>query len=483
MSLEAGASRRMAWRPTLVWCVAGGLIFLYYWALLSDGRFLRVAPVRYDFIFNSMIEYLARGRFDVDPNAVLQEGFTRDGRTYAYFGILPALLRWPMLIFPRLRLIDVTALSCAVAVSIAAVAQLTAVSRVGRLLGDAPYRERVLVFAAAMVIFGGAQVQFSRPSVYQESIDWAFCFAAIFVLLAFLWCVDVAGRKAGQLVAMAVLAGLCLLTRVSTSIGLYAACAAIMLPDVIAARRRVVLPAVILLGFAATCGYVNFMRWGSPLTFQDYRYYDILAVNAPAYDVLLNYGYFNVRRILFGLGYFFVPVWAVIGSDGHFLFRSFQDRFYYTVELPPATFFASDLLLCVLGGLGVADLVRRRAAAFDSTAAGAIAVCLSIPGILMLMAIAITFRYRMEFYAPLIFLALFGLHGLPRRIAARPRRWTVVLGSMLAISIVSAHVLLFAYKISPWDDSAVIEQTGWTAAIHKYIHLKYPGLDRRFGQF
>ena len=45
-----------------------------------------------------------------------------------------------------------------------------------------------------------------------------YAIAAAFVLLAFRWCVDLPRRRAWHLAAMAALAGLCLLTRVSTSV-------------------------------------------------------------------------------------------------------------------------------------------------------------------------------------------------------------------------------------------------------------------------
>src|SRR5258708_38929992 len=93
---------RVSWRPATAVAVCG-FIFLYYWALLSDGRFIHIKPIRYDLAFNSMIEYMSHGRFDVDPDVILQEGFTRDGRTYAYFGIFPSLLRLPILLAPGLR--------------------------------------------------------------------------------------------------------------------------------------------------------------------------------------------------------------------------------------------------------------------------------------------------------------------------------------------------------------------------------------------
>lgn len=485
------AERRASWRAIAGFAGVTGFILIYYWALLSDGRFLSVAPVRYGLVFNSMIEYLARGRFDVDPDIVLHEGFLRDGRTYAYFGIVPALLRWPLLVWPRFREVDFTVISCAIAATIGAVAKLGAVRVAGRIIGDAPYRRRALLFAAASVIFCGAQVQFARPSIFEESLYWAVAFAAGFVLLAFRWCVDPQGRRAWHLSAMAALAALCLLTRVSTAIGLYGACGGIMLvalidtlrsrTAVLAAVRAMLLPSLILLAAVVLTGYINYQRWGSPLTFQDYRYYNSLEPGDPAFTVLANYGYFNFRRILFGLSYFFVPVWAIIGSDGHFLFRAFQDRVFYLIEPPPASFFASDMLLCFLAYLGIARLWRGRASGIDTPAARLVAISLMVPGVLMLVPIAITFRYRMEFYPFFDFLGLLGLLGLAAKFAARPRLLTWACAVMLAVSVMFSHFFLFTYKLIEWGDAAPIERMGWIGAWNEYVHGKYPALERYIG--
>ena len=480
------------WRATAVRAGVCGFIFFYYWTLLSDGKFFAVEPVRYGLTFNSMIDYLARLRFDIDPSIILHEGFLRDGHTYSYFGVTPALLRLPLLILPRFAGVDFTVISCAVAASIAAIAQLAAVRRARLAMGDVPYAGRITALAMAIFIFGGPQLQFLRPSVFQEALNWASAIAAIFVAMAFRWCIDVPGRQPRHLTAMATLAGLCLLTRVSTSIGLYAACGGIMLPGVVAALgknggraailatfRMVLSPLLILLLWAAICATVNYQRWASPLTFQDYKYYNSLLPDDPVFTVLNNYGYFNFRRIPFALSYFFVPVWAIIGSDGHFLFRAPQDRLFYIIELPPATFLASDPLLCFIACLGAGWLWRGQSAWIDAAAARLAAIGLALPGLLMLMAIAITFRYRMEFYPFFEFLALFGLFGLARRFAARPRSLTRICATMAVISIVSAHAFLLAYKVGPWGDSVEVEQTGWVDAYRRYFHFKYPAIADR----
>jgi hypothetical protein len=471
-------------------CVS--LIFIYYWALLSDGKFLSAAPVHYGLVFNSMIDYMSHGRFDVDPATILREGFTHDGRTYAYFGVVPALLRLPLLVFPRFRGIDFTVVACAIAATLAAAAKLAAVSRAGRSMAGTPGKTRVLLFAMVIVIFGGAQVQFARPSIFQESLNWASAVAAIFVLLAFRWCVAPLSRKRGDVMVMALVAGLCLLTRVSTSLGPYAACGGIMLTELITmvwrrhgqftmppARElllKVLLPSLILIAFAAACGYINYQRWGSPFTFQDYRYYDMLEPNDPVFEVLRNYGYFNFARIPFALSYFFVPIWTFVGSDGHFLFRELQDRMYFTVEAPPASILLSDMLLCFLAVLGAAWLWGARPVPIDRPAARLVAIGLMLPGLFMLMAVALTFRYRMEFYPFLEFLGLFGLLILAEKFAAYRVGLTRVCGSMVAISVLAAHMFLVSYKIAPWGDSVDVEKIGWLASWRENFQTTYPGL-------
>src|SRR5262249_6805453 len=149
--------------------------------------------------------------------------------------------------------------------------------------------------------------------MYQEPITWAAAMAAVFVMLLFRWCADPAGRRPWHLVAMAAVAGICLNTRVSTSIGLYAACGALILVEAMrflsrdasaGTRHRVravLLSSAVLLAFMVVCGYVNFQRWGNPLTFQDYRYYNTVTADDPVHALLRQYGFFNWRRIPFAL--------------------------------------------------------------------------------------------------------------------------------------------------------------------------------------
>jgi hypothetical protein len=95
---------------------------IYYVFLAMDGSFNVSKPIELaarGMTFNSMLEHLLRGGFDVDPAAVAFEGVIRDGKTYVYFGILPALLRLPLLPTGALPWLDVTGLYCALAATVA----------------------------------------------------------------------------------------------------------------------------------------------------------------------------------------------------------------------------------------------------------------------------------------------------------------------------------------------------------------------------
>ena len=159
---------------------------IYYLFLLTDGRIDLVNPIELSargLVFNSMMEHLRHGRFDVDPAATGWEGCVRDGKAYIYFGIVPALLRFPLL------------------------------------LSDGLARLEAIAFFAIVLslLFGGGQIQFLKGSIFQETILWAGAIAAAFVYCAVRGLIVKREFPTGLSAAMAGLAGLALLTRVSTA--------------------------------------------------------------------------------------------------------------------------------------------------------------------------------------------------------------------------------------------------------------------------
>jgi hypothetical protein len=435
-----------------------GLILaaLFYETLIFAGKSSFFPPAPQGLVFNSMLLHLLDGHFDVDPQAVGIEAFVRGGKTYAYHGILPALLRLPLVAAPGFAKTDFTALSCLAAVVVMALFKLLSLITVWRSTGNGRPVELVIVFAFA-ILLGGAQTQFLKPSIFQEVELWADVFAAAFVLLVLRGYHAAEGFTDARLRRLALAAGLCLLTRVSTALGLYAAFGLLWL--IVLWRRhrsgglavrelvRLLTPVLLLAGFVAVAGWINYERWGNPLVFVDLTRYQWAIEHAP--DRLARvrqYGEFNPIRLGYGLIYYFFPVWVLRGGDGHLLWGAFQQRTIDAVELPPSSFFLSDPLLIGLSAYALVHLVKYRDVAKPSVVI-AVLTGLGVPILLILTAIYMAFRYRIEFYPFLEFSAFIGFGLLLSRSAAPRMGW---FRAAAYGGIVVSLALYFLYGKSPF---------------------------------
>ncbi|MCW3475463.1 hypothetical protein [Limobrevibacterium gyesilva] len=465
----------------LILIVLSALMVAYYGIILTDGHFNVLHPTSYGLTFNSMLEHLLRGQFDVDPAAVANEGFRRDGRVYSYWGILCALVRLPLLAWPEGLRTDVTGLSCLVAVSLAGYLKLRTLLFVYRQSPPSPDRALLVAAFGIWLLLAGAQTGYLRTSIYQEVLFWSAAITAGFVYCA------VRGVLLGafttrRLACMAALAGLALLTRVSTGMGLYVALGLLLAvlaiadatragqPRAPAARlaatlssRRILAPLGILLAGCAAAAAVNAQRWGNPLTFADFNLY---LMNRFYPDRLIRsaeYGLFNVARIPFGLVYYFFPVWVVRRGDGLLLFEEHRTRLLDASELPPSSFLLTDLLPLILL-VALCNLLPRanRARTISTRQTLAILAGLAIPTLLMLTAISMNYRYRMEFYPLLEFGGFIALYLLATKAAAHPlsRRLRAVLLAATAISLASTYFVLALYKLSPYGPGQMYLQNG-----------------------
>jgi hypothetical protein len=419
-----------------------------------------------DLTFNSMLDHLLRGRFDVDPQIVGYEGYHRDGHVYAYWGIFPALLRLPLWIVGRMD-IDWSLCSCLAAVCIAAMAKVRAVLLLRRHALQNSMTNLAISLMLAYILFGGAEIAYLRVNIYQEALFWGLAFASVFVYLAVKGLVT---RSFGMatLCGMALCAGLAVMTRISTGIGLTIALAFLLLalalepgvPEAADRRpfirrilgalksRRLLTPIALLAVLIALTGTVNYFRWGNPATFV-YPYRDSPDVSPMNYAESL--GLFSVRRIPFGFIYYLFPVWVLRVGSGQILADKMTGDFFDAIELPPSSFLLTDLLpFCFIVLLAIA-LFRRRAGNLAPIGkwVAAIAVGLAVPCALMLTFIWMVYRYRMEFYPLIDFLALMALYlvvtdSAMLEIFARWRRWIAV---ALAVSILSSFTALFLYIV------------------------------------
>jgi len=171
--------------------------------------------------YNSMLQHLLHGRFDVDPWTVGQEGFLRNGKVYSYWGIWGALVRLPLALVRRMDL-DVTVWSCLGGICLAGMAKLRTLLLIRRHIPESLESRWAMVLMLVYIGLGGSELAYLRASIYQEVIDWAVGFAGVFVYFAIKGLIEGEFTKR-TLAWMAAMSGLALLTRVSTGIGLLAA--------------------------------------------------------------------------------------------------------------------------------------------------------------------------------------------------------------------------------------------------------------------
>lgn len=428
---------------------------VWYALLISAGSAGMTAPVPHGLVFNSMALHLLHGQFDVDPASIGDEGYLRGGLVYAYFGILPALFRMIFLPLANFATTDFTRIACLSAVAVMALFKALSVGIVARraAAANAPLATLLLV----VMLAGGAQIEFLRPSIYQEAALWAAACAAGFVYLFLRGWDREAGFSPALMSAMAVAAGLCLLARVSTALGLYLALGFLWV-RVVWMRRRIgyAAPIAILLGFATVAGAINLARWGNPLVFADLSRALILGRFPDRLARLHEYGEFNPVRIVYALGYYFVPVWALLGAAGELLWAGFRDRVFDSVELPPASFFVSDPLLIGLAAYGI----LRRGARADLVLP--VLAGLAVPIVLMLMAIDLSFRYRLEFYPFLELAAFVGFADLAAR--ERGRGW---FAAAALFSVVAAQSVWVMTMLSPFGPVQSIVGPDGVAAFYR----------------
>jgi len=406
-----------------------------------------------------------------------EEGFLRNGHTYSYFGIWPALLRLPLWIFRRLD-VDLTLPSCLAAACLAGMAKVRAVLLLRRHGMQGPIAGRAVSLMLVYVLFGGCGIGNLNASIYEEVILWAYAFATIFVYFAVKGIVN-RGFGVGTLCGMALCAGLALNTRVTGGIGLIVAFVLLLL--VLAAepiavqstgfaagrpspiRRflralvapRTLFPAGILTALTAVTGTVNYFRWGNPATFANWDLYLNWAAwpgssdwwLSPILERMHAYGMFSIVRIPFNFVYYFCPFWVLHPTSPELLLASRWGRTMAGIEMPPSSFLLTDIFaFCFIALLAIA-LWRRRSRGLSPAARSALAVAIGLlaPCILMLTAMWVAYRYRMEFYPEIEFLAFLGLYltvtdeGM-LALFSRLRTW---MAAALATSIACSFFTLF----------------------------------------
>lgn len=443
---------RVAWWLRLRAAVLlSGLYGLWAWSLLTNFTLRAAGPEKLQRVFPDMARRILSWDFSISPDVIEFEAFVRDGVSYTYYGIFPALLRMPF-ILSGFDTLNGARLSCltALVLTVFAYLRLVQVALVGT-------NARLLTAAAllSMVLTGPQIFVLASASLYHELIFWSAALTALFQLIAVTrWTrgEPIAGRDFSVL---AVLAGLCLLCRVTDGAGLYAALLLMLIHGLVqrwralpsGRRLQTVMarPGWLVMLFAAGCvslvfvgiqGYLNLKHWGDPFAASPYQYQTLFLNDVVASARFERLGLFSWVRVALSSAYYATGI-----KLEHFAPTLLVD-YYGGIEGPRAVIPLTAPLLFLMAAVGLWQLVRRPAATLvpGLTAAGVLV------GVLLMLGFhAICLRYAFDGWGLLILVAAVGLR--PLAMSGRPRLVGLGAIALLGIGIAGSHVTLLRYKI------------------------------------
>jgi peptidoglycan/LPS O-acetylase OafA/YrhL len=223
------------------WVVASTPVLLLYTWVLTAGSWNLFQRQYFDEFFDAQGRSLLEGRWDVPPEIVGFEGFLVDGRTYIYFGPLPALLRMPLLAMSDRfdgRLTTLSMLAATLLLAWVGFRLITAVRAFVR--GQAPVTRLEVVatgFLAVAVMCGTPFWLGSETAVYHEAALWAVALNIAALDAIARWMLD---PRTGRLLLVSGLIAATLLTRQTLGLGALVAMALVglcVLIDRVRARR------------------------------------------------------------------------------------------------------------------------------------------------------------------------------------------------------------------------------------------------------
>jgi hypothetical protein len=217
----AGRRRlRRAW-------LAGGVpsLLLYAW-MLTAGRWDFFQRYAFDDFFDLQARAMLDGRLDVPADRVGFEGFVTDGRTYVYFGLVPSIVRMPILMLTDRLDGQLTALSMLLAATVLCVSvyRLTCVLR-GVVRGDVPVGpvERIATAGLAFAtLIAPPFFLASETIVYHEATLWGLALSVAGFDAVMRWQRQPTGRR---LAVASIMITLAILGRLSIALGPLAALA------------------------------------------------------------------------------------------------------------------------------------------------------------------------------------------------------------------------------------------------------------------
>jgi hypothetical protein len=469
-------SRRTVFAGLLV------VIAVYYLFLLSNGTFELFAPEMFDRVFDNMLVHLLRGEFTVDGSIIDYEAFTRNGKTYSYFGIFPALLRLVAMPFTDVSTVELARVSCLTAVVIFVALQLRMLLIAHNSLLPGSRVPWALTVMAAATVFSGPQLYILGTAyIYQEPILWSAAMAAAFNLIVLRAALGGTGLRSRDLVSMAVLAGLAINTRPTIGVALYLGTVLLVMwtawrrhegerrlsanprgiGTAIAAllRDRSVLWSVVVLGLLGIAvSVVNFERWGNPFSFGDFHCNYWIRHNPSRLAVLENYGDLNLGRMWIGALYYATGIPYLLKSVPPF--AAYLQARYVAIEAPPIAPLLTNPLTILLAGIGLYRLWTRPRPPVDGVAILRLALIGNASAVAMIfMASGLALRYRFDLAPFMTLAAVVGYRCVSLTAAESSEAWRkrlhIAAVSLCVLGILVSHYVLLIHKV--WSIGSPME--------------------------
>jgi hypothetical protein len=454
------------------------IVAVYYLFLLSNGTFQIFAPEMLDKTFNSMLVHLLAGDFTVDREAIGFEAFTRDGKTYAYFGIFPAVLRVFAMPFTDIERADLARLSCLTAVLIFVILQLRMLLIVHDSLPAGNRGPGLLAVMVAATVLSGPQLYILGSAwVYHEPVLWSAAMAAVFNLIIIRAAFGRKSFRTPDLALLATLAGLALNTRASIGVALYLSTVLLIsweawcrhAPDniewrcsrkwkllqaktsVLARDMRVLLPIFVMGVLAAVVGIINFERWGNPFTFVNFYYEDYANYyRQNDFAVLRNYGEISLSRLWIGALYYATGIpYFVKGIQP---FADFFGSRYQGIEAPPITPVMTNPLTLLLAAIGLYRVFWKPELVVGCRTILGLSLIGHASAVLLIFSVwYLALRYRFDL-APFVTLAaLVGYGSVSKGVTEARESWRkrvyIAAIGLCFLGILSSHYVLLVHKV------------------------------------
>jgi hypothetical protein len=463
------AGRRNFTLAVLIGIAATGLILLWVlWDLWSSSADpFRTAPA--DFFYDVQARAMFHGHLNVRNGSLGIEGFLHNGKTYAYFGLFPSLLRMPVLLITSRFDGALTAPSMLLAWMMTALFsslllwRLRIVTRGRAVLGRAEAASYGVLIATIM---GGSVIIYlnATPFVYNEDFAWSIplTVGTLFTLLGVM-----ERPSAGRVWASGILVLFANLDRTPTGYACVIGAGLVGLWFVFgrggASNRRWGVPmfAVALVGFAASCA-VTYAKFGTPIglpmadqvwaMINAHRRYFLAANGGKAF----SFGFLPSTIVAylqpFGIRFSTIFPFVTTPTAPAAAIRAVLDQTYPTASAP-----ATMPLLVILGGWGTISAFRPKALVpFRLTRIVLITGVVGTAGVLLWG--YISERYLADFMPFLIVASGVGLIEIWRRFEGRSiMARGVVLGivSVMAAYCVVANTAIAVAPSEQFEQSQV----------------------------